>query len=58
MTAGQLVLKEEEVADFKDDFNHNGVRIVYTRRVGDLKEDLDEAEYEDIDDMEGDSEEK
>ena len=56
VTAGQLVLKEEEVADFQDDFTHIGVSIDYTRRAGDLEED--EAEYEDIDDMEGDSEEK
>ena len=58
VTAGQLVLKEEEVADFQDDFTHIGVSIDYTRRAGDLEEDLDEVEYEDIDDMEGDSEEE
>ena len=57
VTAGQLVLKEEEVADFQDDFTHIGVSIDYTRRADDLEEDLDEAEYEDVDDMEGKSEE-
>ena len=57
MNAGQLVLKEEEVADFQDDFTHIGVSIDYTRRAG-LEEDLNEAEYEDIDDMEGESEEE
>ena len=46
------------MADFQDDFTHIGVRIDYTRRAGDLEEDLDEAEHEDIDDMEGDSEEE
>ena len=56
VTAGQLVLKEEEVADIQDDFTHIGVSIDYTRRAGDLEED--EAEYEDIDDIEGDSEEE
>ena len=34
-----------------------GVSIDNTRRADDLEEDLDEAEYEDIDDMEGRSEE-
>ncbi len=34
-----------------------GVSIDYTRRADDL-EDLDEAEYEDVDDMEGKSEEE
>ena len=34
-----------------------GVSIDYTRRADDLEEDLDEAEYEDVDDMEGKSEE-
>ena len=29
-----------------------------SRRADDLEEDLDEAEYEDIDDMEGESEEE
>ena len=58
MTAGQLVLKEEEVADFQDNFTHIGFSIDYTRRAGDLEEGLDEAEYEDINDMEGDSEEE
>ena len=45
------------MADFQDDFTYIGVSINYTRRAGDLEEDLDEAEYEDIDDMERDSEE-
>ena len=35
-----------------------GVSIDYTRRADDLEEDLDEAEYEDVDDMEGKSEEE
>ena len=35
-----------------------GVSIDYTWRADDLEEDLDEAEYEDIDDMEGESEEE
>ena len=35
-----------------------GVSIDNTRRADDLEEDLDEAEYEDIDDMEGESEEE
>ena len=51
-------VKEEEVADFQDDFTHIGVSINYTRRADDLEEDLDEAEYEDIADMEGESEEE
>ena len=38
------------MADFQDDFTHIGVRIDYTRRAGDLEEDLDKAEYKDIDD--------
>ena len=46
------------MADFQDDFTHIGVSIDYTRRAGDLEENLDETEYEDIDDMEGDSEEE
>ena len=46
------------MADFQDDFTHIGVSIDYTRRADDLEEDLDEAEYEDIDDMEGESEEE
>ena len=46
------------MADFQDDFTHIGVSIDYTRRVGDLEEDLDQADYEDIDDMEGYSEEE
>ena len=46
------------MADFQDDFTHIGVSIDYTRRAGDLKEDLDEVEYEYIDDMEGKSEEE
>ena len=37
------------MADFQDDF---------TWRADDLEEDLDEAEYEDIDDMEGEAEEE
>ena len=46
------------MADFQDDFTHIGVSIDYTRRAGDLEKDLNEAEYEDIDDMEGESEEE
>ena len=45
------------MADFQDDFTHIGVSIDYTRRA-DLEEDLDEAECEVIDDMEGESEEE
>ncbi len=56
--ATELLDKEEEVADFQDDFTHIGVSMDYTRRAGDLEEDLDEAEYEDNDDMEGESEEE
>ena len=54
----ELFDKEEEVADFQDDFTHIGVSIDNTRRADDLEEDLDKAEYEDIDDMEGESEEE
>ena len=43
------------MADFQDDFTNIGVSIDYTRRADDLEED--EAEYEDIDGMEGESEE-
>ena len=46
------------MADFQDDFTHIGVSIDYTRRAGDREEDLNEAEYKDIDDMEGNSEEE
>ena len=46
------------MADFQDDFTNIGVSIDYTRRAGDLEEDLDEAEYEDIAYMEGESEEE
>ena len=53
----ELLDKEEEVADFQDDFTHIGVSIDCTGRADDLEEDLDEAEYEDVDDMEGKSEE-
>ena len=49
--------EEEEVADFQDT-SPIGVSIDYTWRADDLEEDLDEAEYEDIDDMEGESEEE
>ncbi len=35
-----------------------GVSIDYTWRADDLEEDLDKAEYEDIDDMKGESEEE
>ena len=34
------------------------ISIDYTWRADDLEEDLDEAEYEDFDDMEGESEEE
>ena len=40
------------------DFTHIGVNIDYTRGADNLEEDLDDAEYEDIDDMEGESEEE
>ena len=52
--------KEEEMPDFQDDFNHIGVSIDYTgpSRADDLEESLDEAEYEDIEDMEGELEEE
>ena len=50
----ELFDKEEEVADF----THLANSIDYTWRADDLEEDLDEAEYEDIDDMEGESEEE
>ena len=46
------------MADIQDDFTHIGVSIDYTRWADDLEEDLDEAEYEDIDNMEGESEEE
>ena len=46
------------MADFQDDFTHIGVSIDCTGRADDLEEDLDEAEYEDIDDMEGEYEEE
>ena len=47
------------MADFQDDFTHIGVSIDYTRRAGNLEEDFDEDEdIDDIDDMEGDSEEE
>ena len=39
------------MADFQDDFTHLAFSIDYTWRADDLEEDLDEAEYEDIDDM-------
>ena len=50
----ELFDKEEEVADF----THLANSIDYTWRADDLEEDLDEAEYKDIDDMEGESDEE
>ena len=46
------------MANFQDDFTHIGVSIDCTGRADDLEEDLDEAEYEDIYNMEGKSEEE
>ena len=46
------------MADFQDDFTHIGVSIDCTGSADDLEEDLDEAEYEDIYNMEGKSEEE
>ena len=47
------------MVDFQDDFTHLALAsTTRTRRADDLEEDLDEAEYEDIDDMEGESEEE
>ena len=44
------------MTDFQDDFTHLASAST-TRRADDLEEDLDEAVYEDVDDMEGKSEE-